>query len=296
MTTAPIVEVSGASMRFGATIALDDVSFTIGGGTVCGLLGRNGSGKTTLLALLAGFRKPRSGTVTVGGHPVFENSAAVRDICLIRDTADTVDGAQKVRDALDFAAVMRPHWDAAYAESLLDAFSLDPGKPISTLSLGRRSALGVILGLASRAPLTAFDESYLGMDAPSRQVFYNELLSVPDGDPRTIILSTHLIDEVGALFEEVVLLDKGRLLLHEEADVLRSRGCEVTGHAETVDSFSAGATVLSEKRLGNTKSVMLYGAADDTLLDRAAAAGLDVGPVGLQELFVHLTEPSRSPE
>jgi ABC-2 type transport system ATP-binding protein len=104
-----------------------------------------------------------------------------------------------------------------------------------------------------------------------------------------VILSTHLIEEVGSLFEEVVILDRGRLVVHEETETLRTRGAAVTGPAMAVDAFVAGYAVLSEQTLGHTKSTTIYGDLDGDERAKARAAGLELGPVGLQDLFVHLT-------
>jgi ABC-2 type transport system ATP-binding protein len=137
-----------------------------------------------------------------------------------------------------------------------------------------------------------FDESYLGMDVPSRHAFYDALLADFMAHPRTIILSTHLIEEVGRLFEEVVIIDRGRLVAHENSEALLSRGTAVTGPADRVDAFTAGRTALGAKRLGPTKSVMIYGDLDGPDRAKARADGLELGPVALQDLFVHLTDPS----
>jgi ABC-2 type transport system ATP-binding protein len=125
------VEVAGLRLSYGAVTALDDFSFTLAGGRIYGLLGRNGSGKTSLLSVLAGFRKASGGTVLVDGQPVFENPRSTRRVCLIRETGDTGDKDERVRDALYTAARLRPGWDRDYADALVD-------------------------------------ESHLGMDAPSR--------------------------------------------------------------------------------------------------------------------------------
>ncbi len=135
-------------------------------------------------------------------------------------------------------------WDVAYADLLLDLFQLSPRSRVTQLSTGMRSALGIVVGLATRAPLTIFDESYLGLDAPSRYAFYDELLTDYAEHPRTLIISTHLIEEVASLFEEVVIIDRGRLVLHQEADAVRDRGVAVTGPFSTVGDISEQWTSL----------------------------------------------------
>lgn len=286
------IEVDRLSLRYNEVTALDEVSFTLDAGKIYGLLGRNGSGKTSLLSVLAGYRRESGGTVRIGGRPVFENAEVTREVCLVRGTGDATASGLKVRDLLSFAGQLRASWDADYAAELAELFALPLNKSAGSLSRGGQCALGIVTGLASRTPVTMFDESYLGLDAPSRYRFYDALLAEAMAHPRTIILSTHLIEEVSALFEEVLILDRGRLLLHDDAEALRAAGSAVTGDAEQVDRFVAGLRVLGEKSLGRTKSAMVYGELDDDRLARARAAGLDLGPLALQDLFVHLTEPT----
>jgi ABC-2 type transport system ATP-binding protein len=288
----PEIAVDGLVLRYGSVTALDGLTFTLPGGRIYGLLGRNGAGKTSLLSVLAGFRRASGGDVRIGGEPVFENRRATRQVCLIHGTGFLGGSGDRVSEALDTARALRPAWDEEYAAALLDRFGVDRRAKISTLSRGKQSALGIAVGLASRTPITMFDESYLGMDAPSRQAFIDELLAELTARPRTVILSTHLVEEMGRLFEEVLIIDGGRLVVRDDADALRSRGAAVTGPAEAVDRFVDGLTVLGERHLGRTKSATVYGALDGASRQRADAAGLELGPVGLQDLFIHLTEPS----
>jgi ABC-2 type transport system ATP-binding protein len=134
-----------------------------------------------------------------------------------------------------------------------------------------------------------FDEAYLGLDAPSRYLFYDELLADYAAHPRTIVISSHLIEEVDRLFERVLILDRGRVLLDDDADSVRARGLTVTGPAPAVRSFVASRTVLASRALGPTAEATLVGDLDDDAVRQARTLGLDLGPVPLQDLFVHLT-------
>jgi ABC-2 type transport system ATP-binding protein len=294
MTTALTVRTEELSVRFAGVPALDRLDLRLAPGKIHGLLGRNGSGKSTLAATLAGFRQPDEGRVLIEGGDLgaaqepYENAVVTSRVCLIRESGD-LPGNAPVKYAIRLAAALRPYWDEDLAGDLLDRFEVPLNKKIQKLSRGKRSALGVVLGLASRAPLTIFDESYLGMDVPSRNLFYDMLLADYTEVPRTIVLSTHLVSEVSALLEEVVILDKGRLVTQSPVDALRGRGASIVGPAAAVDEFTAGFTVLGEERLGGTKSTTVLGDLDPALLAQAAAAGLEVGQVGLQDLFVHLT-------
>lgn len=286
------VEVRDLTIRYGETVAVDGLSVKLDGGKIYGLLGRNGSGKTSVLSAVAAFRKAASGTVLVDGAEPFENAAVTRQVCFVRDRVDAQD-TDRVSTAFQMARALRPNWDEEYARSLMERFDVPLKKRIGALSRGAKSAVSVTIGLAARAPVTIFDEAYLGMDAPSRYAFYDELLSDYIAHPRTIIISTHLIEEVASLFEQVVIIDKGRLVAHDETEALRARGVSVTGPADAVAEFTAGRTVLGEQRLGGTSSTTIYGQLSDEERARAAAAGLELGPVGLQDLFVHLTAEER---
>lgn len=285
------IDLEGVTLRYGDVSALDGLSLSLAGGKIYGLLGRNGSGKTSLLSVLAAFREPTLGGVRINGQPVFENPTIMRQIALIRESGDTVEETSKVSEALRYAAYLRPNWDVDYAARLLNRFEIPVTTKIGDLSRGKRSALGIVLGLAARAPLTMFDETYLGMDAPSRYIFYDELLADYMAHPRTFIISTHLIEEVSRLFEEVIIIDQGRLVVHDDTEALLSRGVAVTGPADVVDGYLNGFTVIGVRQLGRTKSAMIYGRLDEEKRAEARAAGLDLEPLALQDLFVHLTDP-----
>jgi ABC-2 type transport system ATP-binding protein len=281
------VQVEDLTLRYGGTTALDRLGLSLAGGKIYGLIGRNGSGKTSLLSVLAAFRRAAGGSVRIGGEDPYENPRITRQICLIRESGDVL--ASRGHQVLGFARRLRPHWDQAYAERLVERFGLPLRKQVGQLSRGQRSMLACVLGLASRAPLTMFDESHLGMDAPSRYIFYEELLGDYAAHPRTIIVSTHLIEEFGSLFEEVLIIDRGRLLAHDETDALRARGAAIVGPAAAVDRFTSNLTVLTERRLGSTRSATVDGPLTPAQRRRAEAEGLQVEPVPLQDLFVHLT-------
>jgi ABC-2 type transport system ATP-binding protein len=283
------VEVQHVTQRFNDATALEDVSFTLEPQVIYGLIGRNGSGKSTLLSIMAAFRKPTQGRVLLNGDPLFENAALTKQVALIRETVDTVDGSENVREAFEFAAMMRPNWDSDYAGELIDRFQVSVNKRIRDLSRGQRSALGITLGLAARAPITIFDESHLGLDAPSRTYFYDQVLADYMRHPRTFILSSHLIDEAAPLFQQVLILHRGKVLMQDDTDAVIERGVTITGPANAVERFTIGRRVINKRRLGPTAAVTIFDEMNEKERALAKASGLELGPVSLQELFVHLT-------
>nr|WP_203340926.1 ABC transporter ATP-binding protein [Planococcus beijingensis] len=283
------IEMKNVTLKFGKFEALKDISLALEVGKIHGLIGRNGAGKTSLLSLLAAFREPTTGQIEIDGEPVFENPEKMQQISFIYEK-DYADEYEKIPALLEFPERYRPNYDKDYANHLLKRFKLPLDKPAHKLSKGMQSALNVVIGLASRTPVTIFDEAYLGMDAPARQIFYEEILADQAEYPRTFILSTHLVSEMDYLFDKVVIIDQGNLLLNEEYETLSAQGASITGSADQVDDFVAGMKVLNEQRLGGTKSVMVYGTLTEQNQLAAREQGLEIGPVPLQDLFIHLTE------
>lgn len=205
--------------------ALSELNLTISEGSICGILGRNAAGKTSLLSLLAAHRKPTSGHVKVFGANPYENPDIMPKIAFAYSCdADGlgVFGGMSVQEVLKLSALFRPNWDKEYAESMAGRFELSRKKAVMSLSKGQQAALQCVVGLASRASLTIFDEVYNGMDAVYRRVFRDALLQDYMAHPRTILFSTHYISEWESIFSEVVIIDQGRLILHEDSDNLRS--------------------------------------------------------------------------
>ncbi|KQM60411.1 ABC transporter ATP-binding protein [Agreia sp. Leaf210] len=287
-----VVEVSHLTRRFGETTAVDDVSFSVQKNTIHGLLGRNGAGKTTLMQLLTGQDFATRGEIRIfGEHPV-ENSGVLKNVCFIKESQRYPDDF-KPRHVFTSAPWFFPNWDAALAERLIADFRLPLNRRIKKLSRGQLSAIGVIVGLASRAPLTFFDEPYLGLDAVARQIFYDRLLEDFGEHPRTVILSTHLIDEVSNLLEHVLVIDEGKLLIDQDAETLRGSATTVVGTRQGVDSFVVGREVLHREGIGGLASVTV-GRLTPQDRARATEMGLELSPVSLQQLVVRLTGSSQT--
>jgi ABC-2 type transport system ATP-binding protein len=287
-----VVAVRQLTKSYGSVLAVDQVSFSIEAGKIYGLLGPNGAGKTTIMRIITAQLFATSGEVSVFGEAPYENSRVLSQICAVSDS-QKYPNSYRVLDVLDQAAFFFPQWDREYAFALIEDFRLPPKRRMKALSRGMLSAAGIIVGLASRAPLTIFDEPYLGLDAGARGLFYDRLLEDYAEHPRTVLLSTHLIDEVSRLLERILVIDQGRLVLDEEAEALRGRAFAVVGPAARVDTYTAGKEVLERSPLGGlvAATVMSNGNLEDR--KHAAALGLSLAPVSLQQLIVHLTnEPS----
>ena len=275
------IETHGLTRRYRGATALDDVTVQVHANTITGLLGRNGAGKTTLMSLITAQDRPSSGSVKVGGHDPFERAETIEQMCFVRDNQRYPDD-YTLKLATRAARFSFPNWNQEVADRLIDAFRI-PSKPIiKKYSRGQTSALGIVLGLASRAPITFFDEPYLGLDATARAIFYDELLRDYAERPRTVVLSTHLIDEMDRLLERVIVIDQGRIVRHEDVDAMRGSAFQVAGKASEVDGFLSGLPVLSRRRVGGLATAVVN--TPMTAQHRAEAGGLELAPVSLQDL------------
>ncbi|MFD2610859.1 ABC transporter ATP-binding protein [Paenibacillus gansuensis] len=285
---ANVVEVLKLTKKYGKVTALDQVSFHLQENKIYGLLGRNGAGKTTVMHLITAQLFPTEGHLHVFGEAPYENNRVLNRICFIKESQKYPDQFT-VSQVLSAAADLFPHWDSAFASRLLEDFRLPLDRRMKKLSRGMLSSVGIIVGLASRAPLTIFDEPYLGLDAVARSMFYDRLLEDYAEHPRTIVLSTHLIDEVSQMLEHVIVIDQGKILLDEEAEALRGRAFSVVGKKAAVTGFTEGKEVIHSEGFGGMLKASVLGEWSPEERKAAEAMGLDLSPVSLQQLIVHLT-------
>ena len=283
-----VVRARGLTKRYGSFTAVDSVDFTLEENRIYGLLGRNGAGKTTVMQMLTGQLFPDGGELDVFGRAPAEHADVLRRICFIAESQRYPDSFKPMH-VFKAAPWFFEHWDAEFAERLVHDFRLPLNRYVKKLSRGQLSAVGVIVGLASRAPLTFFDEPYLGLDAVARQIFYDRLLEDYAEHPRTIVLSTHLIDEVANLLEHLLVIDQGRILLDRDADEVRGSATTVAGARATVDAFVADRAVIGRERIGGLASVTIDERLNQADRVRAAEIGLELAPVSLQQLIVHMT-------
>ena len=286
-----VIEVAELGRKFGKVNAVADVTFSIEENSICGLLGRNGAGKTTLMRLITGQEFASTGDIRVFGESPVENAHVLARTCFVRESQVYPDSFRG-KHVLRAAAHLFPHWDADLAAKLVDDFRVPLDRRTKKMSRGQRSAVGVIVGLASRAELTLLDEPYAGLDAVAREMFYDYLLADYSENPRTIVLSTHLIDEASRLLDHVLVVEQGRLLINAEADALRGTAVTLVGGHAAVERFAAGRTVLGWDSIGGISSVTITGLSDAEKAE-AVAAGLELAPVSLQQLIVSRTRTAQ---
>lgn len=276
---ASIVEVQGLTKRYGRFLALDGVSFRIGAGRICGLIGRNGAGKTTLLKSVLGLT-PYEGSVRVFGLEAARDRAALMsEICFIADTG-VLPRWLRVDHAIDYVQGVHPRFDRTRAEAVLAGTSIPRRARIGELSKGMITQLHLALILAIDARLLVLDEPTLGLDLIYRRQFYDTLLSDYLDKERTILLTTHQVEEVENLLTDVLFIDHGRVMLDTAVEELPHRFLQLEVAAGKRDAAAALKPLYSREVLG--RPVMLF---ENQPREVLAALG-EVRPPAIGELFV----------
>lgn len=279
------IEIKNITKKYKDVKALDDVSVSFESGKIYGLLGRNGAGKSTLINIIANRIFADEGEILIDGINAKENMGVHEKIFCMSE-ADLYDRDLKVKEHFKWTSRFYDSFDMNKALELAGKFNLDTNKRFKALSKGYQSIFKLIIALTLNVPYVIFDEPVLGLDANHRELFYGLLLQEFERGGQTLILATHLIEEVANIIEEVVLIDKGRILLQENVETLLATGYSVSGLAQEVDSYCQGRNVIGSEQLGGLKISYILG--EKTALPKGS--NLQISAMNLQKLFVKLTE------
>ena len=274
--------------QYGSKTVLDHVNLTLESGKIYGLIGRNGAGKTTLLSLMSNQNPISDGTATIDGQRIWENPKALSRICFSRElnlSAESALSSYTLKAYLRAAETYLPHWDKDMAGRLLELFGLEKKKKLGKLSKGMLSMVTILVAMASKAEFTFLDEPVAGLDVVAREQFYQLLLEEYTETGRTFVLSTHIIEEAADVMEEVIILDRGKILLKENTQELVDRARYVTGLADQVDGATAGLPCHHVENIGRSKAVTVLLPEGEGL---NPGYDVTVQPVNLQKLFVAL--------
>lgn len=275
--------------RYGKKLVLNNVNLELEPGKIYGLIGRNGAGKTTLLSIMSAQNKASDGVVKLGNEDVWENQEVLDCICFAREISSSSWGKgvqnMKVKEYLKTASIFYPKWDKAMAEHLTQMFEIDAKQKIGKLSKGMTSMVSIIVALASKAEYTFLDEPVAGLDVIMREFFYKLLLEEFMETGRTFVVSTHIIEEAADVFEEVIMIKEGQILLKENTQELIERTVHVSGKSEDVDIACEGLHKYKEEKLGRGKGVtVLLNEGEQIKIN----PGISVQTVNLQNVFVAL--------
>lgn len=268
---------------------LENINLNLEPGKIYGLLGRNGAGKTMLLSLIASYRKISGGELTIGGQDPYENEDIMPQVNLFHHASYEGEN-DRIRKYLEFRKRYYPSFDMEYALTLLAEYKLNLDKTMAELSQGQSAVVEAVMGLATMAPIVLFDEVTNGMDAPSREKFYQHILDAKNKSERIIVLSTHIVSEMDYLFDEIVIIHHGKVLVNASTDEFLESGYEVTGSIEAVNSYTQDKKVLHTRTLGPTKATSVLGHISESDQELLETLNVTYAPVKLQDLFINMTE------
>lgn len=278
------IEVKNISKNFGSTRALDEVSINFEDNRIYGLLGRNGAGKSTLLNIITNRIFADGGEVFVDGMPSRENDEPLGKIYMMSEKNFYPEN-MKIKEIFHWTKEFYPSLDIEYAKKLADIFELNLNKNVKSLSTGYNSIFKVIIALSVNTPYVLLDEPVLGLDANHRDIFYRLLIEKYSNYPATYVISTHLIEEVSNVIEDVIIIKKGKIIRNESREDLMSVGYTVSGMASLVDDFIVGKEVIGTDSIGGLKSAYIMG----KVINNNVPVGLEITKMDLQKLFVQLT-------
>lgn len=279
------IQIKNVTKRYDNLTAVDNVSFSFGFGKIYGFLGRNGAGKSTLINIIANRIFADSGEVLIDDIPAKDNMQVHEKIFCMSES-DLYDTSLKIKDHFKWIERFYDSFDLNKAFEISEKFNLDTNKRFKALSKGYQSIFKLTVALSLNVPYVIFDEPVLGLDANHRELFYDLLLKDYEDNERTIIIAAHLIEEVANIIEEVVLIDKGKVLLQEKVENLLETGYSISGVAGEVDDYCSDKKVIGYDELGNLKIAYILG--EKTPL--SPNSNLQISTMNLQKLFVKITE------
>ncbi|QQK81520.1 ABC transporter ATP-binding protein [Salicibibacter cibi] len=284
-----IIECKDVAKSYKRTNALNGLSMTIDENKIVGLVGRNGAGKTTLMKIIAGFLRETSGEVNVFSKRPF-NNLFVSENTIFIDEDMHFPTTLTVADIMKEAGNFYGNWDGELAEQLILYFDLDRNQRHKHLSKGQRSTFNMVLGIAARCPLTILDEPTNGMDAAVRKDMYRALLKDYIAYPRTMLLSSHHLEEIEDILEEVVLMDDGEKSLHMSMEDLQDTTIGFTGKEDLVYPWLIHRDILYAKKVG-PKNVYVVARNDFSTaeLQKMKQAGIHLFPISASDACVYLT-------
>lgn len=279
-----MLEVSHVSKSYGSKSVIADVNLAFEENKIYGLLGRNGAGKSTLLNIITDRIFPSSGEVKIDSENVADNDSKLGLMYLMSEV-DLYPNGAKLSQIVKDSELIYGGFNHKLADKMIAEFKIDMGQKFGKLSTGYNSIFKLILALCLPVKFVILDEPVLGLDANHRELFYTELLDSYADNPRTFILSTHLIEEVANIISDVIILDQGRIILNQPVEDVLAKTHSIVGQKNEVEEYTKGLNVVGHDDMGNIRANYVYGDLDDRRLpDTVQLSNFD-----LQKLFVFLT-------
>ena len=274
-----MIELENVTKKYGSTIAIDHLSLSFPDSGIFCLLGRNGAGKTTLMKLIAGRTYTTDGRVVVNGKEISPSK--------MPDGVNYIDGSStqfnmKVSALIEAAAMLQKNFDRVFAQEMTRRFDLSPNKKYKQLSFGMKTMLSTIISLANNSKVVLLDEPTLGLDAIMRDQFNALLLESYNTNPRIIIVSTHLIDEIAKVTERLIIIESGKLLIEASINDIDERAYTLSGPTTAITPLLDRLNCIGKMAVGTVMAAHIY---DNRI---KPPAGVSISQLSLQDFFINI--------
>ncbi len=250
-----IAEVKNLTKYYGKLKALDEVSLSIPQGRIIGLLGKNGAGKSTFMRCLLGFLK-HQGEITILGETIKNHKESIHEHIAFIPDVNSLDDRLTVRQTIDYVASLNQSWNNDKAKSLLSSSDLPLDQKVANLSKGMKTKLYLLITLSLDVKILLLDEPTLGLDIVFRKEFFNTILGEFYDESRTIIISTHQVEEVEQILQDIIFIDEGKIILNEDITELKKRLSVYTVPSDNVSELEQHKPNIINKTLGQVSAIL----------------------------------------
>ena len=278
------LEIKNLNKTYKDKQALTNLNITFEANTIYGLLGRNGAGKSTLLNIINNRSLPSTGSVLLNGENIIDNEALLNQIYLMSED-NLFPSSMKVKDMFKISEQFYGNFDWPLSERMIEAFELNPKTSLKKLSTGYRSIAKLITALCVPCHYIFLDEPVLGLDAAHRDLFYTFLVETYEERMRSFIISTHLIEEITTLLENVVVINRGEVQVASDIETLLQHNFTLSGPKKVVTEFARDFEIIGQDELGDLIHLHVSGKIPQEL-----PTGISLSPLNLQNYFVQLTK------
>ena len=286
------ITLENVTKRYRSVTILNQLNIEIRENVITGVVGRNGVGKTTLMKMIAGFIKESDGELRVFGEKPFNSISVSANMIFIDDMIDFPD-AMTLEDLLVEFDRFYVNWDGELAVRLLEYFGLPLTLNHRLLSKGKRSTFNAVVGIAARCPLTMFDEPITGMDAAARRDFYRALLKDYIAHPRTILLSSHHMEEMEDLLEDILLIDGRGIEFHGSITELQEKFLSLQGKEDVLKQYATRYAVVHKSSVGPLTEWIVDNEHTESELAELKQVGIRVATVSASEAYLAMTGQTR---
>ena len=284
-----IIEIKALNYSFKDKEVLKNLSIDFEENKIYGLLGKNGAGKTTLINIITNQLISKNGEIKVLGEDPRINPKILEDICVVREK-EFYNQELKVKTILSMYSGYYSNYDKKLEKKLCEVFDINTKSVYKKLSRGMKTSISNIVGLCSNAKIVIFDEPTIGLDPVNRRVFYDILLESYIKNNRTIIISTHLIDEIGELLEKAIILKDGNVLVNDYVENINTKSYYITGNKEDIKKLRIFKDCKKVNSFGSTETYSYYGDIKEHDINIINECGIELDNMTLQDLFINVNK------